>query len=279
MLFRSSGGPGYNNFYVDSRNARGGSGKALTFYDESCVNYFEDSDGNVGKDLGTVYNEIYIRFYIRFQQNYRWGTAASDAPQHKLMHVQYHYGSGTPWSYFGNDANKPLAVPGLKYYQGNVWYYVNYRCEEDYYCQGSPKYSFDVTGDHDHINLGPWTTVLGDNQWHLMEFYFKMNTNTGSVFNADGIHRFWLDGNLKFEATNIPWSDNGSTQSPRRGWNYVSWGGNNNNRWTTSCSGTSCEQWYAVDDVVVSTAYVGPNTPVTPSLPAPNSLQVSPGQN
>jgi hypothetical protein len=92
-----------------------------------------------------------------------------------------------------------------------------------------------------------------------MEFQFKMNTNNGSTFNADGVHSFWLDGQLKYEATNIPFSDNGSSVNPRRGWNFVSLGGNNNNHWIDNCTGTGCEQWYAIDDVVISTTYVGPD--------------------
>jgi len=190
------------------------------------------------------------------------------------MHLQRYCGSGVPWSYFGNDCNLPVTVPGIKTYGGDVYYYTAYRCEESYYCQGTPSYDFDVGTDQDHVNLGPWSSILGDGQWHSMEFHYRMNTNNGSVFHADGEHRFWLDGELKYESTNIPFSDNGSDQDPRRGWNFFSIGGNNKNRWTTSCTGIGCEQWYSVDDVVVATEYIGPGAP-PPSSPIPSIIDLA----
>jgi len=266
------GGPGHNNFYIHGDNARGGSGKSITFWDESCVDTYEDSDGDLGKRLNQIYDEIYIRFYIKFQPGFQWKP--SGASPHKLMHLQRYCGSGVPWSYFGTDCNLPVTVPGIKTYGGDVYYYTAYRCEESYYCQGTPSYDFDVGTDQDHVNLGPWSSILGDGQWHSMEFHYRMNTNNGSVFHADGEHRFWLDGELKYESTNIPFSDNGSDQDPRRGWNFFSIGGNNKNRWTTSCTGIGCEQWYSVDDVVVATEYIGPGAP-PPSSPIPSIIDLA----
>lgn len=260
-------GPGSNNFYISSipgypiaqsGTCRGGAGKCITFWDESCTDAFENSDGDLGKKLDRVYNEIYIRFYIKYQPGYQW-QLPDIAAAHKLFHVQSYCGNGEPWSYFGNSCNMPVSVGGIHIYSGNIYYYIAYRCETNYYCQGTPSYTFDVGTDSDQVNLGQWESVLGDGNWHSMEIYFKMNTNNGATFNKDGVHKFWLDGSLKYDSTKrnggqgIPFSDNGSSQNPRKGWNFFTIGGNNNNRWNKNCTGTQCEQWYAIDDVIVST--------------------------
>jgi len=43
--------------------------------------------------------------------------------------------------------------------------------------------------------------------WHRIEAFMKLNTFTGSVGNNDGIFRYWLDGSLEVEATNIMMRD------------------------------------------------------------------------
>ena len=246
---------GNNTLNIGSTNARNNTGKALTLWDEKCTVGFEDSDGNLGIFFDTIYSEIYVRFYVNFQLNYPW--AQTDYPMHKLWHIQYHCGDQAPWSYFGNDCNKPLSVGGLKIHIPTVYYYVAYRCEENYYCNGDPAYVFNGSqNDHDHANLGSWENVFNDGNWHCFELYYKMNTNNGVTFNADGIHRFWVDGELQYESTNIPFSDTGSDQGPRRGWNFFSIGGNNANFLPGD---EQSEQWYAVDDVVISTEYIGPD--------------------
>ncbi|MFH1661832.1 MAG: fibronectin type III domain-containing protein [Candidatus Falkowbacteria bacterium] len=293
-----SGGPGNNNMYLESTNARGGSGKALTFWDESCTCFFEDSDGNLGVNLDQTYDELYVRFFIKFQPGYQTGQICSEASQHKLAHVQYWCGSGNPYSYFGNECNLPTTVPGFKTYLGNVWYYSAYRCEGEYYCQGTPSYDYDVSLDHDHLNLGiteenffSENAGINNDGWHSMEFHYKMNTNNGATFNKDGVHRFWLDGVLQYDSTThnggqgIPWSDQCSDVDPRKGINFVAIGGNNNIRWTSSCVGTGCEQWYAVDDVVISTEYIGPDyiieggitSPPTDTTPPTGSVNINSG--
>jgi len=259
--------PGHNNFYISSTNPRG-SGKSLTFWDESCTQDFGNSDAQVGKSLGAVYSEVWIQYYIKFQYPFHWEVMANgDGGGHKWFHLQYHEGTSTPWNYFGNPANMPIGVPGIHTYYDHVYYYSAYRCEINYYCQGTPSYQFDVGTDMDHVDLGTWSSVFGDNNWHKVEFYYKMNTNAGATFHADGIHRFWLDGVLKYESSNIPFSDNGSQQSPRRGFNFFAIGGNNSNYWNQSCNGTACEQWYAIDDLVLSqTRYTGGGTaPANPT--------------
>ncbi len=244
-------GVGNNNMYINGTNPRGGTGKSMTFWDESCTNGFEDSDGNLGKEFGQDYSGLYVRFFIKFQPGYQW--QGGTVPQHKFYHIWSYQGSGPKYAYFGQ-GNEPGTSGGFLTYSGNIYYYGGYRGEVDYYLQGTPSYTANSPNATDQVDLGPVNTVI-DGNWHCLEFYEKMNTNTGSTFHADGIHRFWLDGVMIFETTTIPWSSNGSVTSPRRGFNAVAIGGNNNNLWTNS----GVEQWYAIDDIVISTDYIGPS--------------------
>lgn len=259
------GGPGKNNMYIDNVNSRGGSGKGMTFWDESCVDFVEDSDGQLGKFLGADYQEVYVRFYIKFSPTYQW-KEGEFTPFHKFIHIWSYGGSGEPYNFFDRNNNEPVFVGNFEKYLSNISTMLAFRCEVNYYCQGTPRYTFMVGTDMDHTVMSTWA-ALRNGQWHSVEYNVKMNTyNAGlNTFNADGVARFWLDGNLIYSVSNIPWKDNGGT--PNRGFNSISIGGNNYNRWTTSCSGTSCEQWYAVDDVVVSTTYIGPGGTVADTTP------------
>lgn len=269
------GGPGNNNMYLQAENARNNSGKAMTFWDESCTNMFEDSDGMIAKLFDVDHTEIYIRFYLKFQPNYEWMTyedalAAShpDTAQHKFWHVQHYCrDGGTPYAYFGarDRCNYPLGVGGFYVwvYSGGASFYLYnaFGCEETDCAAGTPGFT-STLGDTDNIELGSLAEMqqpgnLLDGNWHSIEQRYKMNTNDGATFNADGIFQVWIDGELIHSRTDVPYSNNASEQSPRRGWNFIALGGNNNNRWTNNCSGAGCEQWYTIDDVVIATEYIG----------------------
>ncbi|MDY6857508.1 MAG: dockerin type I domain-containing protein [Thermodesulfobacteriota bacterium] len=277
------GGPGYNNIYLNqfigypsekSERGRGGGGKALTFWDESCCNFFEDSDGMLAVHLDQECQELYIRFFIKFghiasdpEMLWQLGYLSSGTGSHKLLHVQ-HYLDGNPWSYFyRNEGNQPVFVANFKHW--NDWYEATGtgRCfcgngggEDCYYCGGTPSGSGGFSG---RVGTYDWydNGAIGDGNWHCVEWRLKMNTydEVNETFRADGIMQFWHDGVLYLEKTNIPWNQNGSDTNPIRGFSFISIGGNNQNRWITDCTGTECEQWYAIDDVVISTEYIGPD--------------------
>lgn len=257
------GSVGNNTFYMDTGaghpsttvDCKDGN-KCLTFWDEGCTSAFEDSDGNIGIYFDEVY-EIYVSFWIRFRSNYTF----TDDRQHKLFHLQYS-NVGTPWNYFSTTANNfPLVVGGL--YRYSTSNYANYSCRgtvmSDGYARlniGSPSYSAQFNNDFDGVNIGTHDAVYRDNQWHHFEYRFKVNTSaSGDTYNSDGIIQFWYDGVLKQSLTTIPWNKN-NTGYGRRGWKFFSIGGNNNMQ-------VSGEQWYAIDGLVLSTTYVGPEYEIT----------------
>ena len=66
------------------------------------------------------------------------------------------------------------------------------------------------------------------------------------VGSANGVLEWWYDGTLVQSYADIIWKE--PTSSAATGWNNVWFGGNSNNAF-----GTNLEQWYAIDDIVVST--------------------------
>jgi hypothetical protein len=263
---------GSNNIYINaipgypiegSGTCNGGSGKCMTFWDESCTSSFINSDGLLAKQFDDQYQDVYVRFYIKFKSDYTWETTPNDAPQHKLLHLQhvppagddspFAIGSNDPGGNDPNKVNVPISLSGIHVYGGHVYYYVGFRGERSYYT-----YSCDVGTDMCFVDLGTWSSVMGDGNWHKMEFRTLTNTNDGSTFNADGRHQFWLDGVLKFDTAThgygaVTFSGTGSATSPRRGFNYVSIGGNNSNYYAQDGTIAGNEQWYAIDDIVIGT--------------------------
>lgn len=292
--YRCTGGIGYNNMYVNDYagypqvTSACRTGKCATFWQESCTVQFEDSDGQIGVQLSQEYPEIYIRYYVKFKPNFAWMTSIpgghNDVAQMKMNHVWHYTGSGSMWSFFETNDTRPMWVMGLAYWApgDQMQLYVLYRCETSPCNTGSPAMSGFTVGNEDYPLLGTLASMrapgkLFDGNWHYIEQHAKLNTNSGSTFNANGIYEVWIDGVRVYGRTNVVWSKNGSPISPRSGFQYITFGGNNNNAWQSGgCSGSACEQWYAIDDVVVSTQYIGPgDTPPPVEAPsAPTGLRV-----
>lgn len=115
----------------------------------------------------------------------------------------------------------------------------------------SPSGSYNGGGTDFYDADWPLTSggMIGDGEWHCWEFRLKMNTADGV---ADGEQTVWMDGVKIRETTTIDWV---TGEDPAdRGWNYVWLGGNVHNDFSGD---RADEQWYAIDDVVVSTEYIG----------------------
>ena len=69
-------------------------------------------DGLLGVDLKADNPEIYIRFYIKFQGDWKWRTTAYNQIAQKLLHVS-HYDSDNSaglYDYFSSTQNKPRYI-------------------------------------------------------------------------------------------------------------------------------------------------------------------------
>jgi hypothetical protein len=259
-----SSDPGHNTLNITAENYRGSGGKALTFWSESNGGgSLWGSDGLLSVKLpDTGYDEIYIRFYIKFQKSWKWAIGMNS--QQKLVRASHYIGSN-PTAFFETGNHKGLWIGDLaKWNNGtsNVSYVPAYRYENIYFPNNAipsrnrsdVKY-FPPDGSYGGggIDFGD-PEMMGDGNWHCWEFYLKRNSAVGI---ADGVHRFWQDEKLVYEANNIAFADQGSVSDPRKKWNYVTLGGNNHNLYADVS--TRSEQWYAIDDFVISTEYIGPD--------------------
>ncbi len=247
---------------------------------------YDDSDKALGIDLGAEYQELYVRYKIKFSPTWQWGTNGidGDSPQWKLGHVQRHVYGENPSSYFTNYdcRNSPVALPSIGAWLGGVPATVddidpvylkwNARCfagtggsctSENYRCVGHDAWAQEP-GQHYYPrtrytlgNIG--SNSLIDGQWHTIEFRLKTNTYSNDTWQTDGRYQTWLDGILVIDRTSVEVFFGDASYNPPRGYSLVSIGGNNNNDFTKSEDTVDGEQWYVFDDFVVSTEYVGPD--------------------
>lgn len=260
-----TGRPGNNSFYVDgsadypgaSETCRGGSGKCWTKWQEACLapaTNFDDSDANFGYDLGQEYENVYLRFYIRFPTDF----SIINGQAFKLFHTQHYAGgAANPWNYFERDTNnQPVASGGIRMYDTNyIDFYAEGRGYPTYYTHGFMFWRIST------YTVAKAEGGLLDGDWHSIEIRVKRNS---AINVADGAIEVWVDGDKQtsfegYDADDINFTNGGEDL---RGFRFVSIGGNNMS-WTTACSDGSgdmseCEQWYAIDDVVISDTYVGP---------------------
>ena len=137
----------------------------------------------------SVQPELWIRFYIRYPQGFKW----SSLDYHKLLYL-----------YTDRETNAGTqAIPEFGDGIDDMRIYAQ-SGGGTYGCEGG---------------CG-WNTMMGgpagDGKWHAVEFHVKMDTN-----GSDGIAQAWIDGVQRFNHTNVNYS-NGS----RRGWQWFQINGN-----------------------------------------------------
>lgn len=262
--FRVTGlwwGPIYQDtLRITNQQGRGESGKAFIEYTESNNGASGDgwgADGQLTKLLDQDYQEIYARIWIKTETSWQWNSTNDMIMK---MFRAYHFDrSGSIYVYFSAGNSCPIALWDFKH--SNTW---GTRGMNTF--RGDPqetRYYMDGDSGTDYLLKAGDSTIepnspgmLADGQWHSLEFHLKMNSyNSGtSTWNADGIYELWNDGELKFSRSNLLWKSTGS--DPAIGWNTISIGGNAFNLYTDPAN--HGEQWYAIDDVVVSTHYSGP---------------------
>lgn len=275
---------GHNTLNIDSTNHRGASGKAFTFWNETCTSCGWASDGLLAVKLtpyDSGYQELYVRFYIKFDSNWKWDSTASSLQ--KFFRITHYKGPGSYTCTFcptGRFAPEALDLLG-KGHSGiaDIHLEQTYLYETSFYPQnatpshGQNDFFYFGTGSYngggtDFNDSG----MMGDGNWHCWEFYVKLNSAVGV---ADGTMKFWQDGVLIANTTDLAWGDAGSQVSPRKLWNYVMLGGNNDNKFAAQSQ--EAEQYYAIDDLVISTSYIDPNY-VIGGGPAPDTMPPAPPQ-
>lgn len=251
----------HNTININSLYPRGGAGKSFMYWNEPCYSRGGSwgSDGLLGVSVSGQ-EEIYVKYWIRFQSDWRWngdGSAGGRAlgtavpsPMQKFLHVS-HYDADNPgalWDYFSGTQNKPRFVGGMAKYGGG-----SYRTQlyQSLSALTATRDNSNSVTTNDYFGPPPldWADVMapGDGQWHSFEWYLKLNS-AGGV--ADGESKFWYDGNLVHSKVDTVWVPSGDDPNGYK-WNHIWLGGNNANLYLPAN-----EQWYVVDDLVISNTRV-----------------------
>ena len=179
-----------NTLNINSDQPRGDIGKSFLFWSESCAS----SSGGWGSDglldiqladYSNGYSEIYIRFYVKFDPNWQWGTASS--PMQKFLHVSNYQGTINPYAFFSLTDNKPRFMPGLAKYNSGSADIAVYSVHSLY---GNPSFtdndyfppagSYGGTGtdfdDKEWSETPIGQGMIGDGEWHSWEWNLKMNS-------------------------------------------------------------------------------------------------------
>jgi len=263
-LWYINAGAGYGDAYSSPTSSCYSGSKCATYWMESCVDGFEDSDGSLAVDLGQTYQDIYVRWYVKFKPNFE---LMSGDWQFKMYHFQHSIYGSNPFTYFdGAGANVPVNVGGLSSYSdGQLYFFAETRCYGTYYCHSPINWALGTISSQR-------SNGLLDGNWHSIEVRTKMNSSTGT---SDGLVELWIDGVKKSVVPGYPNNDIRFNQTGVRGVRTILIGGNSDVQWDLSSSTMqSREQWYAVDDVVVATQYIGPGDPQAQAPAAPTGLRV-----
>ena len=272
---------------INSTNARGGSGKAITFWHEPINSSSCDggtywcSGGVLPVVLSQYYQELFIRFFIRFQPGWVWDSTNNNSGQ-KIFRVSAYQNPFSMFSYHRvpTGSHHPVGLIDLGYplYGGGgdraqVIAAIRFNSSPpgmttpDFTCPGpnlitqvGSECYYSIPGGTGTSGSKKWEEWVGDGNWHSFQIHIKVNDQGGYYpGNPNGIFELWVDGNLIFSMNNIPWADgvnenNYWPSGPVQGWNYVALGGNAYNRYYAQDQ--HIEQWYAVDDFVVSTKFI-----------------------
>lgn len=219
-----------------------GSGKAFIVYNQAVKGANWPGDSILVKVFPRDYSELYVRFWIRTQSN--WQSVAS--AQSKIFRILH-------WDRIGNifqwkTYSSPIYFWDWGTTGSNAASYISaYRCDpqvSNYYCTNSGTSQYQKNDIfHSWGNVKP-TNVYADTHWHRYDFHVKVN----NIGNNNGVLEWWYDGALQESHKDVQWkAPTGS--SADIGWNTFAIGGNSNNTFASRS-----EQWYAVDDIVVSTS-------------------------
>lgn len=263
---------------ANSDKARGGIGKSAIFWRESYSRGWQNwaSDAQFIKLLGGDHQQLYVEFWIRFDDDW-YGRDAGQTQSwtSKLFRIGSWSGSGDMFN--GAPAGKGDLGPIVfwdykrdKYGVRNVLAYrggphgENYRSGFDFKEDESRNFNTNIKGMEvggadpllvDQIGGGLLKNVSGvvdheqvfgaGGHWTKMAFFVKMNSSVGA---ADGVFRQWVNGARIVNYENIPWISKNS-ENKMVGWNYIALGGND--YFQEYPNDQRHEEWYSIDDLII----------------------------
>jgi len=261
--------------------------KALIIYNESNTynpGYWA-GDGNLIKYFGPSanYKELYVRMWMKTQAN--WQVQSTGTVQSKVFRTSHWRPDGDNIFQVANE-NSPIFFWDWGAWNGQAIYMPAYRCDAtpyvasgttqgrsaDYYCDALDTAHNFQKGDYGQVwSSGGPTTKFADGAWHRYDIHLKMN----DIGAANGVLEWSYDGQLVLSHYDMIWKE--PSASADTGWNNVWFGGNSNNAF-----GNYVDQWYAIDDIVVSTTAIPDTYTIggsTADMSAPAASISSPAGN
>ena len=265
---------GNKTMNIDSVNRRGETGKGLTFWMEPVDSPNCDggsgwcSDGQLAIWFPQSYQNIKLELQIKFDDNYGWDSTNAAASQKMFRFTNYNNDLGySKWDYFypmGHNALATMRFQDTSFY-GTTGLATNLSPRyQSGYKTNVPSAWLNANNDYErqYVSDGlggnrTFAELLGDGQWHKITFQLIANSALGA---EDGTYLVAIDDVVVIyrdavEWADAPWWDGCTTcinpPSDFIGWNYLTIGGNSYNR--LDAMSVKREQWFAIDDIVVST--------------------------
>lgn len=274
---------GEDTIRIAADNARGGIGKAFTVWNESRDGSSGwGADGMISTLLPEDHTEIYAQVWIKYDPTWQAPSPSGDMAI-KTFRIEHYDRSGNPFSYFSTGNSCPVYMYQFKH--SNTYgtrFHNSFRCDSqstEYYCPNNDYMveETDFSASLQNDTYEPQTGSVGsynsagmpaDGEWHKYNWHVKMNTYSGSgVWNSDGVLQAWIDGELVTDVSHIRWVESGTDSTI--GWNIIILGGNAYNTYDDETN--KSEQWYAMDDLIISTT---PIIGYTSELLPPSNVEV-----
>jgi hypothetical protein len=247
---------------IDSFQARQAGGKSFLVYDESYGGPSQwGADAQLGKDLPGVYQELWIEFYIKYQQDWVWMDVLNRGGQStaKLFRARYvpdNYTDETRYDFFGDGgrAKSPVYMLDLKSWSGDDFSIARLKpfirgftpqsligINENYYLKDYENESSIRQGGEDSLSFAE---VFQTGEWVKVNVLIKMDSAPGA---GDGVEEVWINDVLEKRRNDIPFRRAGEGEGV--GFNWISIGGNAHNY--PFADEAQHEQWYAITDLKV----------------------------
>jgi len=292
---------------TNSEKARGGTGKSAVNWrefhtDPNWINQWK-SNSALGMHLDGLqggYEQLYVEFWIKFDPNW---TSSNGSGSSKVFRVFSWDEVGSFWQAFQGGSQGPLVLWDYgfdsTYGARNIVSFrggphgENYKMTDSEvddlprYLNGLGDMSANFTSDlknatysgdatmEDKVNLSPMpdSGVVSHEQvwgksdnWTKMGFFVKMNSAPGV---KDGVFKQWINGQLMIETNKVEWVGQNAENKMVK-WNAVGIGGNDYWVGAGKENADRYEEWYAVDDLVISTEVLPGNSNGIDSGTAPS---------
>ena len=140
------------------------------------LNFRDGVDTGSVRARNTVYPVWYVQYWMLLGTNWDWGNSGYDETNRFLANLKIF----RLWNPGPTDENVVFAIGA---WAESVIFNVE-----------------NVSGNTFDAYIGGIQSFFSKGTWHLLQFEFAENS---AVLASDGVMRFWVDGTLRFNATNL----------------------------------------------------------------------------